>query len=114
MTRKEALALLQNAWCLWKPGKSYTDDDGWHRDDIFDGVQVTCTRDEWEAAMEALHKGETMKHEDEKCEQEQQNTASQEIEVARRELAKQVNEQLETHRGIKDLVILATALEKIR
>ena len=55
-------------------------------------------------------KGETMKHD----EAEQKNTASQEIEVARRELAKQVNEQLETHRGIKDLVILATALEKIR
>ena len=49
-----------------------------------------------------------------KHDEEQANTASQEIEIARRELAKQVNEQLETHRGIKDLVILATALEKIR
>ena len=55
-------------------------------------------------------KEQEMKHD----EAEQQNTAGQEIEIARRTIAKQVNDKLEITRGIKDLVILATVLEKIR
>ena len=52
-----------------------------------------------------------------KHDEEQQNTASQEIEVARRTIAKQVNDALEKGIGdqkLSQILVLATALEKIR
>lgn len=57
MTKKEALHILGNAWAMWKPGNcsgSFTDEEGWHREDIFAGVQVVCTRDEWHEIIKAL------------------------------------------------------------
>ena len=58
MTRKEALTFLSTkAWTMWKPGNcsgSFTDEEGWHREDIFAGVQVVCTRDEWHEIIKAL------------------------------------------------------------
>lgn len=62
MTKIEAVDFLRSkAWSMWKPGESFTDDKGWHRKDIFAGVQVICTHDEWTEIMEALVKGVAVK-----------------------------------------------------
>jgi len=53
--------------------------------------------------------GVKMKHDEEK-----ETTANEEIEIARLKLAKQINDHLENPKGVKDLVALATAVERIR
>ncbi len=56
MTKVEALEFLTTkAWSMWKPGKDAHVDNGIrHREDIFAGVEIVCTQDEWNEIIVAL------------------------------------------------------------
>jgi predicted oxidoreductase len=55
MTREEAVSkLVSIAWATYKPGKITTIGEQWSREDIFTGVHITCTREEWKEIVEAL------------------------------------------------------------
>lgn len=55
MTREKALEKVRTGWAMWKPGKEVTEENGnWHRESIFTGIQIMCTREEWEEVITAL------------------------------------------------------------
>jgi len=56
MSREDALAWLgSNAWATYKPGKVESNKDMWKREDIFTGVHITCTKEEWHEIVIALN-----------------------------------------------------------
>ncbi len=56
MTREEALSwLTSNAWATYKPGKITETKEVWKREDIFTGVHITCTQEEWKELVIALN-----------------------------------------------------------
>jgi hypothetical protein len=56
MTREKALTWLgSNAWATYKPGKVESNENMWKREDIFTGVHITCTKEEWHEIIIALN-----------------------------------------------------------
>jgi len=59
MNKVEALEILSTkAWSMWKPGKRIgVDEKIVKHEDVFAGVQIVCTQDEWLEIIVALHDG---------------------------------------------------------